>query len=228
MRFVTPALLAISIFACGGYESEMPTPEGNAAPAPQAVQAPQPAPQPAASMPVMPAASQPAAATTDGAPGEIEVAGVVLPVSDAWVQEVPSSTMRLAEFTLPSADGDATLAVFCFGTGQGGDIPSNITRWVGQFENEMTPGQPVEPEVTPQEVNGLTVTTVRCRGTYNPGGMGPFAPAPDPIDNAALYGIIIEGGPEGTVFIKTTGPRTAIEDHEEFLNSAISQIHLAQ
>ena len=76
--------------------------------------------------------------------------------------------MRAATYTIPAAEGDtegAECAVFYFGPGAGGDVVSNIDRWVGQFE--PTSG----PDKASKQVNGMEVTTVRIGGAYlNPSG----------------------------------------------------------
>ena len=56
-------------------------------------------------------------------------------VPAGWVSKTPSSSMRVAEFTLPKVASDAedaTVTVYYFG-GQGGSVQANIDRWIGQM-----------------------------------------------------------------------------------------------
>src|SRR5436189_1548361 len=78
-----------------------------------------------------------------------------------WVEEKPSSNMRVGQFKLPKAADDtedALLVVYYFGQGQGGGTAANIERWVGQMKQpEGTATKPSEETLT---VNGLKVTSV--------------------------------------------------------------------
>jgi len=65
-------------------------------------------------------------------------------VPAGWVTRAPSSPMRLAEYTIPSVNGE--VVVYFFGEGQGGTVAANLARWKGQFS---TPdGSPVPEAVT--------------------------------------------------------------------------------
>jgi hypothetical protein len=126
--------------------------------------------------------------------------------------------MRAATYRLPTAKGDAEgaeLAVFHFGAGQGGDVEANVRRWLSQFKRPD--GAPVDAEARrkTETVHGLKVTTVDVQGTYASGGMmgGPVTPKP----GWRLLGAIVEGGPEGPVFLKLTGPaRTVAGAQKDF------------
>jgi hypothetical protein len=91
----------------------------------------------------------------------------------------------------------------------GGDVESNIARWVGQFENAS------EPVRATKQVNGINVTTVKVSGDYlSPGG--PMMQSTGSKKGYQLIGAIIDG-PEGVVFFKLTGPRkTAANAETEF------------
>jgi|SRR3972149_4061108 len=88
--------------------------------------------------------------------------GVSWTIPGRW-QAGAERTVRVATYIIPAAEGDPAggeCAVFHFGPGQGGDIPSNIDRWVGQFEN------PSAPKQSTVESNGLRITTVSTTGTF--------------------------------------------------------------
>jgi hypothetical protein len=96
-------------------------------------------------------------------------AGLSFTTPDGWRQSPSNSPMRVAEFTLPHAEGDAEdaqLIVYYFG-GQGGSIDANIQRWVGQMQQaDGQPSSAVAKRET-RKVNGLTLTLVDVSGTYN-------------------------------------------------------------
>jgi hypothetical protein len=127
--------------------------------------------------------------------------------------------MRVATYMIPPADGDsdgAECAVFFFGTGQGGDVQSNINRWLGQFENAG------KPEQSSKDVNGLHVTLVSVSGTYLAPG-GPMMQSQGKKADYRLLGAIIEA-PEGAVFFKLTGPLKTVGSAEKEFDSLVSSV----
>jgi hypothetical protein len=144
-------------------------------------------------------------------------AGVSWQVPQRWAQggERP---MRVATYVIAATGDDAEhaeCAVSFFGSGQGGDVQSNISRWTGQFEDT---DKPVEDS---REINGLRVSTVRINGVYlSPGG--PMMQSQGKKAGYGMLGAIVEA-PEGMVFFKVTGPaatvRSADGDFEAMLSS---------
>lgn len=139
------------------------------------------------------------------------VAGIRWTVPERWSGHPPRQ-MRVATYMIPPAEGDdegGECAVFHFPGGQGGDLESNINRWLGQFENIDTPVRDT------RKVNGLSVTTIAVGGTYlSPGG--PMMQSQGKKENYRLLGAIVEA-PEGLVFFKLTGPaRTIAAAGKEF------------
>jgi len=157
---------------------------------------------------------------------EKEITGVIVTVPKAW-KETPKeelSMLRAAQFSIPPAEGTDTgaeLVAYNFGPGQGGSAMANIERWLGQVKIEEN----TKPEIYQKEVNGLTVTEVLAKGTLLPStmGMAPEEPQPD----SALYGIMIEGGPAGNVFIKVTGGAATIESAGPALVTLVDSVKLA-
>src|SRR5688572_21553516 len=85
-----------------------------------------------------------------------------------WKAAAPSSSMRVAQFVLPRAAGDAAdadIVVYYFG-GSGGTVEANIERWLGQMQ--QSDGKP-SSAVAKRElrtINTLKVTLVDVSGTY--------------------------------------------------------------
>lgn len=133
------------------------------------------------------------------------VAGLQWSVPKRWTPQ-PERPMRAATYAVPAASGNAEggeCAVFHFPGGQGGDLESNIQRWIGQFEPEAKSSRSMK------EVGGLKVTRVEIDGTYlSPGGM--MMQSTGKKENYRLLGGIVEG-PEGFVFFKFTGPKETVE-----------------
>ena len=87
-----------------------------------------------------------------------------------WVSKAPSSSMRIADWTLPKADGDqddATVTLYYFGAGGGGGLQANIDRWIGQMtQPDGKSSKDVAKTATLASTTGLKITTVDIPGTY--------------------------------------------------------------
>ena len=149
---------------------------------------------------------------------DISLAGVTFTLGEGWVKDTPASSMRAAQYKLPGAD-DAELVVFYFGPGQGGDAKSNIERWVGQFKPETDTTTSLPMDVANLEQNGLKVALVKTSGTYAGTSMGPMMPPQPPKPGFALFGLVVEGGPQGSLFIRATGPKAAMDAQAKALEA---------
>jgi len=139
----------------------------------------------------------------------LAASGLTFQAPEGWKATPPSSSMRVADFSLPRAAGDpedAELVVYYFG-GEGGGVDANVQRW----ESEMVPppGKPPVPTVREtRTVNGLKVTLVDVRGTYV-AAMMPGAAAHNNKPGFRLRGGVVET-PKGPYFIKLTGPEKTV------------------
>ena len=140
-------------------------------------------------------------------------------VPPGWVEEERTSSMRVAQYRLPKAEGDtedASLVLYYFGQGQGGSVTANIDRWLAQMK--QPDGSPVKGAKDEHLVaNGLKVTTVDLSGTYvaeTAPGSGTFNNKPD----YRLRGAVVET-PNGSYFVKLIGPeKTVTLWNESFLS----------
>lgn len=122
---------------------------------------------------------------------------------EGWQPAKPATSMRLAEYVVPSPDGEAAvLSIFHFGPGGGGGVEANVTRWVGQFDGGKAKAKRGE-----KDVNGMKVHTVDAAGTYNPGMAGGGAPAKD---DHRMLGAIVESD-AGLYFFKLVGPKGVVD-----------------
>ena len=130
-----------------------------------------------------------------------------------WVSRPPTSTARLAMFTVPGADSanNAEVVVYSFGSTPA-NVAVNLERWRGQFS---TPdGSPVPEKVTRDSSGAFPVTIAEYRGTYRRGiGAGS---ADSVRTGQALLSAIVET-PRGALFIQMFGPVTpVIAEREAF------------
>jgi hypothetical protein len=132
-----------------------------------------------------------------------------------WVAKPPASRMRLAEFTLPKADGDAEdaqLGIFYFGGG-GGNVQANLERWISQVSQPDGRASKDVAKTTKLEATGLAITLVDVPGTYvaetSPGSKERFNKPGFRLRAAVVEG---KGGP---YFVKLTGPAKTVGKWDE-------------
>ncbi|HXU37831.1 MAG TPA: hypothetical protein VN937_15820 [Blastocatellia bacterium] len=141
-----------------------------------------------------------------------------------WSSETPSSSMRVAQYQLPAADGDAepaSLVVYYFGAGQGGSVQANLDRWTGQIQQPNGGSSKDKAKTESLTVNGMNVTLLDVSGTYAGGDMGGGAGQSKP--NFRMRAGVIES-PKGGYFIKLVGPEKTVgkwdDSFMEFIKSA--------
>jgi len=154
-------------------------------------------------------------------------AGLTFTTPDGWRQSPGGSPMRVAEFALPRADGDAEdaqLVVYYFG-GQGGSVDANIERWVGQMQQADGKPSTAVARKEIRTVNGLKVTLVDVDGTYV-AETAPGAGARHNKPHFRLRAGVVET-PKGPYFIKLTGPEKTVtrwnRAYDQFVGSMKAQ-----
>lgn len=145
--------------------------------------------------------------------------GVAFPVPQTWVQRTPSSSLRAAEFLIPGPEGfdDGEAVLFHFGPQGSGPTRDNIDRWIAMVSQPDGSSSQERAVVSEKRHGQLTSTKVRVEGTYTPSAAGPMMPEGDPKRNYALVGLVVDGGREGPIYLRITGPRQTIRAQEEAL-----------
>lgn len=160
----------------------------------------------------------------------LQAAGLAFTVDESWKNIKPSSAMRVAQYQLEGSGGAAEMAIFYFGQGQGGGIEDNIRRWAGQFTPEPGDAETTDGafQVGRVQKDNLQLALVKTEGTYDPGSMGPMGPASTgPKPGYALFGLVVEGGPEGSLFIKVTGPKATLKEHDQALEAFAQSVRVS-
>ena len=137
----------------------------------------------------------------------------------AWVSRAPSSSMRLAEFTLPKVAGDtedATVTVFFFGATQGGAVQANIDRWISQLaQPDGRPSKDVAKTTAATSDAGLKLSLVDVSGTF----VAEVAPGSSEHFNKPGFrqvAVYVET-PGGPYFVKLLGPSATVAKwHDSF------------
>jgi len=138
---------------------------------------------------------------------------------DAWATEKPTSTMRVAQYKLPKAEGDpedASLVLYYFGASQGGTTQANIDRWIGQMQQPDGSASKDKAKTDNLTVNGLKVSTVDVTGTYT-AEMSPGSGDRHNNANYRLRAAVIET-PKGNYFVKLVGPANTIAKWDQAFN----------
>ena len=137
-------------------------------------------------------------------------------VPAGWTAEPPSSSMRIAEFTLAKVPGDAEdakLTVFFFGATQGGSAQANIDRWIGQMTQPDGRATKDVAKTSALTSHGLPISLVDVTGTYTaevrPGSAEHFN---KPGFRQCAGVVTTPGGP---YFVKLTGPAKTVERWQE-------------
>ena len=146
-----------------------------------------------------------------------------LQAPDGWVSEQPSSTMRVAQYRLPGDAGDANLAVYYFGPGQGGSVEANLDRWVGQMKQPDGGSSKERAKTETTSVNGMKVTLLDVTGTYGAGDMTGGGGAQQDKPGSRMRAAVIET-PKGAYYIKLVGPEKTVSRWDDsfmaFIKSA--------
>ncbi len=130
---------------------------------------------------------------------------------DGWVTEKTSSSMRVAQYKLPKAEGDnddASLVVYYFGAAQGGTAQANIDRWIAQMQQPDGSSSKDKAKSETTTINGLKVTTVDVTGTYT-AEMAPGSGSFHNDTNYRLRAAVVET-PKGNYFVKLAGPSKTV------------------
>ena len=146
-------------------------------------------------------------------------------VPAGWVPKPPSSSMRVAEFTLPKTGSDAedaTVTVFYFG-GQGGNVQANLDRWISQMtQPDGKSSKDSAKTIGFTTASGLEISLLDVSGTYvaevTPGSAEKFHKPG--FRQCAAY-IATPGGP---YFAKLVGPAATVakwyDSYVAYLTSA--------
>jgi hypothetical protein len=150
-------------------------------------------------------------------------ASLAFTTPDGWKQSPAASSMRVAEFTLPRAAGDAEdaqLVIYYFG-GSGGSVDANMQRWIGQIAQPDGKPSATAARKETRKVNGLAVSLVDVSGTFI-AEMSPGATQRNNKPHFRLRAGVVEtaGGP---YYIKLTGPEKTVAKwdaaFDQFVNS---------
>ena len=152
--------------------------------------------------------------TADEATGttDVKIKDLTLALPKSWKDVKSASTMRLATYNTPIAEGDkepGELTIFSFGGG-GGDVGSNISRWVGQFNSG---GRSATVKKGKSGANDYYIVDVA--GTYKRSIGPPIQQKTEPVEGFRMLGVILELEGKGVYYLKLTGPDATIKSQAD-------------
>lgn len=154
--------------------------------------------------------------------GGLDLLSLEKSVPSGVTKSVPSSTMRIGQYTLKKQSGDSEdgdLAVFYFGPNAGG-IQANIERWFNQFTNRK--GESTSSFVTDSKLKGtIAEVTGDIQSSATMGGVATDKP------NWRLYGVILET-PAGPYFFKAVGPDKTVKFYRDAMKKWFSKATIVQ
>ena len=132
-----------------------------------------------------------------------------------WTPGPSTSRMRAGQFVLPADEQGVapTLVVYHFGEGKGGDVATNMKRWIGQLQQPDGSSSEEAAKLGKRKHGELTIHTLDLSGTYvaeTRPGSGERVNRP----GQRLLAAVIEGA-DGPYFVKLVGPSAAIAAQEK-------------
>jgi len=157
------------------------------------------------------------------------LAGVTFTPPGEWTDQGPSG-MRKASYAFGPLAGDidsATVTVFYFGQGQGGDVDANIERWIAQMVDHQTGGPCTDIHKNDLEVHGMPVHAVSVAGDYLLTMGGPMMGGDKTTKEGYFMSAVVLEGPQGNVFFKLTGPEKTARAMNEGFMAMMAQVQRA-
>lgn len=146
-------------------------------------------------------------------PSDPKVARFIGLVGDkpaTWIEHPPEGMMRAANYTVPGQNGGEAAHIVVF-KNIGGSVQANIDRWQGQFQPDEN-GNPVQPQISKFEVDGIPVTLVELEGSWMKMGANWYTP--DQLFVTAVLEL-----PQGNVFVRFAGQTdTVLANRADFVN----------
>jgi hypothetical protein len=158
-------------------------------------------------------------------PGAAQSGNLQFKPPAGWSAEQPSGSMRVAQYKLPRAEGDAAdaaLVVYYFGQGQGGSVEANLDRWIGQMQQPDGSSSKSKAKTENITVDKMPVTLLDVTGTYTESMMG--GAGGQQIQGPARMRAAVIETQKGAYYVKLVGPEKTVSRWDasfmEFIKSA--------
>ena len=139
----------------------------------------------------------------------------------SWTRENPSSSMRVAQYSIDYAKDNGQLVAF---SGIGGSSDENINRWYKQFKPESNLSIPETSVKWDLNKGRFKIKFVYFEGTFLKSNMR-MSSVTEELKDYALLAAIISGANEPYYF-KMTGPKSLIKSQKSLFESFIESIEI--
>ncbi len=146
---------------------------------------------------------------------EIKAGPLTLQVPEDWKQERPSNKLRLVQFVIPAAEGDAEGAELVLSGPFGGSEQQNIQRWISQFDADGR-----ELKMTQGETEQGKYILVDLTGTYNKTIGLPIRRQTKPMPGSRVLNVMLMAKGGGNYFFKLAGPEKTVTSVSEALRAS--------
>lgn len=159
-------------------------------------------------------AAEPAKAHT------VMAGAVKVNVPEGWVSKPTRSNFRLAQFSIPKAEGDkddTECVVWFYGLNGSGGINGNIERWISQFEPKDRKVKIMTGKSSQGDYELVDITGTWNRPVDMPHGGLKIVREPA----SRLFGLVLIVRHAGDYFVELMGPEKTVAANLEALRTAI-------
>ncbi|QDU58827.1 hypothetical protein [Aeoliella mucimassa] len=234
-------IAVLTVVTCCGStfaQAQEPTPAAEPADAPAKVESQEDKPaseQPAAKSDKKPEAKKPADEKPPTQVLKVYDDRLQLTVPAAWKVVDPKNNLIELELSVAPAEANAAdeasedEVLSSHGRitmmSAGGDVDSNIRRWVGQFRMGRDADGKDAMRRRERKVRGAIAHVLDIAGTYFDSPRGPFGPKVERPDYRML-GAIIEVEGAGKFFVKFYGPAKLVEKNQEAFEQMLETLEV--
>jgi hypothetical protein len=149
--------------------------------------------------------------------GALKLGPFTMNAPAGWTEKAVTSSMRVAQFTLPAKPGaEAELVIYYFGADGAGSVQDNLDRWVGQFTQPDG-----KPKIETVKLAGQDATIVSISGHFSAQAMAGNAAVDK--DDQALLGAIV-ASPSGPYYFKLVGAKPTVAANEAKFRDMLKSI----
>jgi len=136
---------------------------------------------------------------------DVNAGDLTLTVPRSWDSQPPNNNLRLAQFSVPNAEGETEAAEMVVFPPFGGSVNDNMARWVRQFDaNDLKLEM-----VTGKSDNG-EYYLLDASGTYKKPDGPPFLRKTIDVPDHRMIAVMLNVEGKGNYFLKLVGPQETV------------------
>lgn len=158
---------------------------------------------------------------TAGSPGELH-----FETQAGWIEERPSNSMRVKQYSLPAAEGDPENAALVVTSGIGGSADANLARWIGQFEQPDGADPMTRATRSVKNRGDLVFHELEISGTFVAEIMSASMMSTGERENKPNWRMLaaVVESPHGPYYVKLVGPDATVRSWRESFQAFLQAI----